>query len=415
MPTDTTAERPAKFAELLRIGEYRAVYSSMVLSEVGDQLARVALTLLVFERTRSASLAALTYALTLLPDLVSGPLLSGLGDRYPRRAVMIVTDLVRAGLVALMVVPGMPLWFLCLLVVLVQMLQAPFMGARVGVIARVLTKEQYVAASAVGNMTIQLSFVAGYALGGPLVLWLGTNVALLLDAATFLLSALVLRTALQVQPATKYEHKRSNVTALWTSMTGCLRLIWRSGRLRTLWLLAVLPGFLIVPEGLIAPYAAELGGGVRDAAILFPLVPAGTVIGMWLFVRLVPPERRLRWMGPLAVASCAALTLCLFSPPFPIVVVAYLLSGVAACYDLPAGATFVMEVPDSARGQAFGLRMTMLNLFQGGGVLLGGLFAGHFAVSAVIGWAGLIGVLIALALTFSWYSQAKSAAVVERH
>ncbi|MBN9743352.1 hypothetical protein DMP23_19960 [Amycolatopsis sp. A1MSW2902] len=97
-----------KFAELLRISEYRAVYASMVLSEIGDQLARVALTLLVFERTRSAGLTALTYALTLLPDLVSGPLLSGLADRFPRRAVMIVTDLVRAGLVTMMVVPGMP-------------------------------------------------------------------------------------------------------------------------------------------------------------------------------------------------------------------------------------------------------------------------------------------------------------------
>ncbi|MBN9743353.1 hypothetical protein DMP23_19965 [Amycolatopsis sp. A1MSW2902] len=295
------------------------------------------------------------------------------------------------------------------------MLQAPFTGARVGVIAQTLTKEQYVAASAIGTMTVQLTFVAGYALGGTLVIWLGTTVALLLNAITFLLSALVLRRGVHARPAAKTEHERSGLGTLWTSMTACVRLIWRSGRLRALWLLAVLPGFLIVPEGLIAPYAAELGGGDWQAAVLFPLVPAGTVIGMWLFVRLVPPSRRLQWMGPLAVVSCAVLAVCLFSPPFPVVVAAYVLSGVAACYDLPAGAAFVMEVPDSARGQAFGLRMTVLNLFQGGDVLLGGLFAGHFAVSVVIGGAGAVGVLIATALAVSWRSHAKSAVPVERH
>ncbi|MFC6094957.1 hypothetical protein [Saccharothrix lopnurensis] len=73
---------------------------------VGDRLARVALSVLVYERTNSAGWTAVAYGLTYLPDLVSGPLLSGLAGRHPRRAVMSATDLARAVLVAVMAVPG---------------------------------------------------------------------------------------------------------------------------------------------------------------------------------------------------------------------------------------------------------------------------------------------------------------------
>ncbi|MFD8494956.1 hypothetical protein [Amycolatopsis sp. NPDC059657] len=55
-------------------------------------------------RTCSAGLAALTYTLTYLPDVFAGPLLSGLADRWPRRTV-IVADVLRALLVAVMAIP----------------------------------------------------------------------------------------------------------------------------------------------------------------------------------------------------------------------------------------------------------------------------------------------------------------------
>src|SRR5829696_10543253 len=87
---------PATFREVFAVSEFRALWSAELLSVVGDQLARVALSVLVFQRTNSAGLTALTYALTYLPDLVGGPLLSGRADRFPRRTIMVTTDLLRA-------------------------------------------------------------------------------------------------------------------------------------------------------------------------------------------------------------------------------------------------------------------------------------------------------------------------------
>src|SRR3712207_1428783 len=95
--------------DALQHGEFRALCCAEAISVFGDQLARVALALLVFDRTSSALLTALTYALTFVPAVLGGWLLSGLADRYPRRRIVILADLARAALAAAMVIPGMSL------------------------------------------------------------------------------------------------------------------------------------------------------------------------------------------------------------------------------------------------------------------------------------------------------------------
>ena len=78
------AER-ATFRDVFAVSEFRALWLAQILSVAGDQLARVALTWLVFERTRSSLLAALTFVVSIVPTFVGGLTLSGLADRYPRR------------------------------------------------------------------------------------------------------------------------------------------------------------------------------------------------------------------------------------------------------------------------------------------------------------------------------------------
>ena len=81
----------------------------------GDRLALVALTLLVYDRTRSPLLSAAVYAVGYLPYVIGGLFLADLADRRPRRSVMVACDLVRAALVAVMVVPHLQLWVLAAL------------------------------------------------------------------------------------------------------------------------------------------------------------------------------------------------------------------------------------------------------------------------------------------------------------
>jgi hypothetical protein len=96
----------------------------------GDQLARVALALLVCDRTSSAALTALVHAATYLPPLLSAPWVTGIADRYPRRTVMVTTDLARAVLVALTAIPELPLPAVVVLLVAMSCPQPLFSGAR---------------------------------------------------------------------------------------------------------------------------------------------------------------------------------------------------------------------------------------------------------------------------------------------
>lgn len=396
----TSAERPATYREVFGVAEFRALFAAQVLSVIGDQFARVALTVLVFDRTGSAGLAALTYALTFLPDVLGGPLLSGLADRYRRKQVMIVCDVLRAALVALMAVPGAPFGWLCLLLICVQLLNAPFGAARAATLPDVLDGDAFVLGSAIHNTTVQLAQVLGFAIGGALVAWFGASQALLIDAVTFLASAALIGLGVRARP--KPADAGGAAGSWWDSLATGTRLVWLDRRLRALVALACVAGCYVTAEGLAVPYAEQIGGGAVAAGLLLAAMPAGTAIGMLVLGRLVRPATRLRLLGPMAVAACAPLVLCALRPGLLAALLVWAAAGAASAYHMAASAAFVRAVPDRSRGQAFGLAVTALRVAQGSGVLLAGLAAEHADPSDVLAVAGAIGIVAAAAAGCSW-------------
>lgn len=149
MPPKPSASAQGRlgFRDVLAIREFRAMFVAHLLSLVGDQVAKVALAILVFDRTSSATLAAATYALTYLPWLVGTPLLSGLGDRRPRRSVLVWCDVLRAGLVGVLVVPALPTVVMLVVLAAVSLLAPPFESARAALLADVVEGDRYVLAS----------------------------------------------------------------------------------------------------------------------------------------------------------------------------------------------------------------------------------------------------------------------------
>jgi MFS family permease len=396
----TEDDRPdtdgARFREVLADPQFFALWVAQLLSVLGDQVARVALAVLVFTETASAGLTALTYALTFLPDLVAGPLLSGIADRAPRRLTMVTSDVLRAAILALMAVPGVPFWALCLLVVAGQLLAAPFAAARAAILPHVLHGERYVVASAISGTTYQSGQVLGFALGGPLVALVGVPTALLADAGTFLLSAVILQCGVAEQRATGEIDDRG------TGLRAGGRIVAHDRRLRALVALACVSAFVVTIEGLAAPYAASLGGGPVAVGLLLAANPLGAALGIVLLTRLVPPAARNRLLGPLAVLSCVPLVASALDPPLGGVIVLWVLSGLACAYQVPANAAFVAAVPDAHRGQAFGLAVTALRVTQGLGVLLAGVLAEGTGPATAVGIAGAVGVVVALLCALAW-------------
>src|SRR5258708_463264 len=104
---DAPASR-ASYRDVLAVSEFRVIFVANVVSVLGTVVAAVALTVLVYEQTRSPALAASVMALSFLPYLVGGILLGAAADRLPARRVLVGCDLASAALGACMGVPGRP-------------------------------------------------------------------------------------------------------------------------------------------------------------------------------------------------------------------------------------------------------------------------------------------------------------------
>ncbi|MFD7160954.1 MFS transporter [Kribbella sp. NPDC059898] len=395
----------ARWRDVFGHAEFRALFLAGVLSVAGDQIARVALSVLVFDRTSSAGLTALTYALTYIPDLLFGPLLSGIADRYPRRTVMIVTDVARAILVAAMAIHALPLITVIVLLLALQAFGSPFNAARAATLPAVLPGDHYVLGKAANDMVVQFSQVLGFGFGGAVVVAAGTSGGLLLDAATFVLSALLVVFGVQRRPTPNGGQAGHGTNAPATSyfrdLVAGFSLVARTPQLRTLVLLATIAGFYVTVEGLAVPYAHEIGHGTTAAGFLLAASPAGAVLGMWLITKW-QPEQRLRLLGPLAVLACVPLVFCLDAPGLLVSVALWALSGLASAYHLPTSAAFVQAVPDAQRGQAFGVASTALKSSQGIGILLAGLLADNWSPSVALGTMGAVGTCAALLAGTAW-------------
>jgi MFS family permease len=399
--------RQATFREVFAVREFRPLFGSFLLSTIGDELARVALTVLVYQRTESPLLAAVTFAIGHLPWLLGGPLLSTLADRLPRHRVLIATDAARAVLVALLAIPGTPLPILLGLLFLIALCAPPFESARSALMADVLEGDQYAVATSLGNISLQLAQVIGFVAAGALVAVFSPAVALLVDAGTFAVSALWLWGRLQRRPAPLAE-AGEGPRSLWQDAVDGLQFIGRTPRLlaivAVLWLGTM---FAFASEGVAAPLADELGQATTAVGLLLAANPLGATIGGLVIARFIAPDRRDRLIPPLVVLTlvtvlAAGLVALVAGPgtmPFAAVIGLLFVSGLASAWVIPLNVSFVQAVPSAFRGRAFGVAVSGLYGVQGIGALVAGLAAEGMPPSGVVavsGGLGLIAVVPAL-------------------
>jgi MFS family permease len=365
--------------------------------------ARVALTVLVYDRTRSALLAAITFVVSIIPTFLGGITLAWLADRYPRRRVMIACDLVRCGLVLVMAIPGMPLAAMVVLLFFVTFAGAPFTSARAAIYPDVLDGDKYVVGTAVTLTTFQFAQVIGFAAGGTITGFLGVGTSLVIDAATFAGSALITFVWVRRRSAPSGHVSDAVPGSRLATITGGFRLVFGNPALLVPMLFGWLAAFYDAPEGVVTPLARSLGGGPVAVGFLLAATALGITAGTLLFGRLVAPESRLRWMGPLAMANCLILVLFAVRPALWAALAILCAAGLCGCFQLAASAAFVRAAPPARRGQAFGLAQGGMNFGQGLIMILAGAAAGSFAPSAVIAVCGVIGTLAATVLAVAWY------------
>ena len=185
--------------ELLRVlrhRDFRLLWLANSASTVGDDIVRVALALFVVELTGSATDLGLVLAAYSLP-LIGLVLVGGvIADRLPRHRLVVVTDLVRFALhalLALLIVTGaVRIWHLVAIGVLFGAAEAFYRPAATGLLPQTVPEDEIHEANALTGMSTNVAEFAGPALATVLVLGFGAAAAFAIDAATFLVSAALL-------------------------------------------------------------------------------------------------------------------------------------------------------------------------------------------------------------------------------
>lgn len=394
VPVTHPAPARVRYRDVLGNREFAAILASQGLSITGDQIARIAVAVLVYNRTGSAFAASATYAVSYLTWLLGGPVLSSLADRYPRRTVMIVCDLGRAALIAVLLLPGLPLAVIFAVLVLVGMLAPPFDSGRSATLPDVLPGDLYVTGSLVINLVMQAAQVVGFALGGVLLATVGTSTALALDVGTFLLSAVALVAFVQRWPAAATE---PSVGLLGDTRAG-IAVVRQSARMRRLLAYAMVAmAIVIAPEGVAIAVSRRLDGGDIAAGLLTASVPFGFLVGGVLLVR-TSAQRRESLLPVLCVISAVPLLLTPLANQVWMVVVLWAISGSGSALQIVASAAYIQAAPAAFRSRAYGVAATALMGAQGLTLLIAGLLADWIGAREAVAVLALGGLLVLPAL-----------------
>jgi MFS family permease len=395
---------PARFSDILAIGEFRTIYAASVLSWVGDYAARAAVTALVLHVTHSVIAAAAAFAITYAPWLLGGQILVSLAERYPYRRVMVVCDVARMALMALVALPRLPLTVVLALLLCSALFSPPFDAARSATLPAVLPGDKYVIAVGLNAATLQPVQIAGY-LSGSALAAINPRVALLINAGTFAISAILIRFGVKFRDPALTPERRTHL--LRETLDG-FRLVFGTQALRFPVVLAFAAASIaIVPEGLGAPWAAQISphehSGLAQGLIMAS-VPFGTILGSLTVSRLIRAHRRPRVLALLALATPVPLLFTAVGPGAPAVVVLAVLTGFGCGGVIPlANAMFVSELPGEYRARAFGVVSGGLQLVQGFAVLLtGALAASSVPIGTAISVWAMAGTLLMVGLVHPW-------------
>jgi predicted MFS family arabinose efflux permease len=182
--------RSTRFAPL-RHEDYRRIWTANFISELGDAMGRVALTVLIQRETGSAILTGSVLATAALPNIGLGQWITAKVAHLPRRNVLLVADCLRACCYAAMVLP-IGIYPRLALLFVASVATPPFNAVAGALAARTVPRELIGAAAGLRTGTTEFAFVVGFALGGILTDVVSPDAVLAIDAMTFVLSAAII-------------------------------------------------------------------------------------------------------------------------------------------------------------------------------------------------------------------------------
>ena len=386
----------ATFRQVLAEPVFRALFWCRSLAIGADTLRTVALSVVVFDRTGSAFLGALTFGIAFLPQVVGGVVIGALPDLVRPRPLIATGYLIEAAGAAVLALAGLPVWACLVLVASIGCLQPVFNGTAGRLTADTLAGDAYVLGRGLFQLAASAAQLIGLAAGGLAVAAVGAQHALLITVACHVVAALGTRLAMPDLPAPGHgAAPGGGRSLLGRSRRVNAQLLADRTVLRLLFVMWLPPAFVTGAESLLVPFAAVRGFPDGAAGLLLACVPVGMILGNLVMARLLSPATRERVVP--ALVALLGLPLLGFALDLGTVALGALLvvTGFGFGYSMGVQRRFRDAVPEDVRGQAFGLLSTGLMTLQGVGPAVFGLVAEVVPVGVAMAAGGVATILTA--------------------
>ena len=378
-------------ALLRRNRNFRQLWLGQVVSQMGDWFDTIALYTIILKLTGSGRYVGLLLVARFVPSFFFGPISGVVADRFSRQRIMIVSDLLRAIVVLGFLFVRRPdqLWLIYVLTVFQLGLSTFFEPAKTAAIPSIVEDRELVAANAISSVTWSAMLTIGAAIGGFITGWFGTDVAFILDAATYLLSAALIA-GIRVPKRKKRERQKLSLGRLLGISETIEGIRYVKDRPRVLAVLLVKPAWglgggiltlLAVFGERIFPVGKNAAQGI---GVLFAARGIGTAVGP-IVARRISGEANTRMQTSIGLAFMLAGAFYIAFGSATSFVFALVVLGIAHCGGsiIWVFSTVILQrtVEDNFRGRVFAAELALVTLAMAASNYLTGELLDRYQIS----------------------------------
>lgn len=368
----------------LRQRNFALLWTAGLISFIGDWALLATLPVYAYQQTGSTLASGAILLASALARLLVGSIAGVFVDRWDRRRLMVAVSVLLALLTPLLLL-GLRddwLWIVYPVMFLEGALVTFFTPAENALLPRLVGPERLVTANALNALNDNIARIAGAALGGVLLVASGLSAVVLVNAASYLLAALLIA-AITVPGSVRAPQADSGLieadvasgwTSVWSDWAAGLRLIGADARLRTLVLVGAVSTLAdSLNTALLVPFLLDVvGGGAEVVGLVLTLRGVAGLLGGLLIAHVgwrVPPGSLLGWS---LIVIGALFALMINVPLLLIIVVTRLALGPPTMGWIITSQTLLQAIPaDRFRGRVFGAVGTTTAVMSVAGTSLG--------------------------------------------
>ncbi len=440
--TEDVLEAERGFLPVLKNRDFLTLWSGQVFSQLADKVYLVLMIALIASRFQSGDqsisgwVSSIMIAFT-IPAVLFGSIAGVFVDRWPKKTVLVLTNLLRGGLVFALPpllwiskgwspLAGLPVGFCVLLGItfLVSTLTQFFAPAEQSALPLVVGRRHLLSANSLYTTTMMASVIIGFAVGEPLLALADTLISQLgwtaiglgkelVVASGYTIAGLILlllktgeKSRVVVAEAVGEDGEVVPVETphVWQDIRDGLRYLGEQKRVRSALIQLVILFSVFAALAVLSVRLAEVMPEIKSSQFGFLLAMGG--VGMAIGATFIGqfgqrfPHSQLSFFGSMGMAASLFGISLFVTQLVPTLLLITALGGFAAVVGVPMQTAIQEETPEAMRGKVFGLQNNAINIALSLPLALAGVAETFFGLRAV--FLGLA-ILVVAGGVFTWY------------